>query len=54
MTSERTEKAITLFDIVGKKEREQAIKSILSGKTPIAEVKEREGRGSKMVDYVNT
>lgn len=47
-------KTITIFEAVGKKERDEAIKNLLRGKTPIAEVKKRPGRGGDEFNYVNT
>jgi len=38
----------------GEKEREQAIRALLRGKTPVTEVRKRPARGGAEVNYVNT
>lgn len=43
----------SLFD-AGEREREQAIRALLRGRTPITEVKKRPARGGAEVNYVNT
>jgi len=43
----------TIFD-TGAKEREVAIRNLLRGKTPVAEVKKRPMRGGGEANYVNT
>jgi hypothetical protein len=48
------EKALTIFEAAGDKERKEAIKNLLSGKTPIKEIKQRPARGGGEVNYVNT
>jgi len=47
-------KEITIFNAVSMVEREKAVKALVSGRTPIEEVKEREARGGGTVKYVNT
>jgi hypothetical protein len=44
---------LTIFD-VGQTEREEAIKSLLTGKTPDNQIRYREGRGNSQQRYVNT
>lgn len=46
-------KELTIFD-AGTKERQEAIKNLLKGKTPINEVKKRPMRGGGEANYVNT
>lgn len=48
------EKALTIFEAISKKEQLEAIKNLLKGKTPIAEVKKRPMRGGGEANYVNT
>ena len=48
------EKALTIFDAIGLKERQEAIRNLLRGKTPIAEIKKRPMRGGGEANYVNT
>ncbi len=51
MTEEQ--KVLTIFD-AGIKERAEAIKNLLRGKTPINEIKKRPVRGGGEANYVNT
>lgn len=51
--AKESEKALTVFE-AGDKERAEAIKNLLRGKTPINEVKKRPGRGGEQWNYVNT
>ncbi len=46
-------KELTLFNIP-EKERQEAINNLITGKTPISEVKERPMRGGGTANYVNT
>lgn len=54
MAKEETEKGLTIFDAIGIKERQEAIKNLIRGKTPIAEVRKRSMRGGGEANYVNT
>ena len=47
-------KALTIFEAVGTKERGEAIKNLLKGRTPINEVRKRPMRGGGEANYVNT
>lgn len=56
MTEKRKQnpkQVMTIFD-AGAKERQQAITNLLRGKTPVTEVKQRETRGGKIANFVNT
>lgn len=48
------EKALTIFDAIGTKERAEAIKNLLRGRTPISEIRQRPMRGGGEANYVNT
>lgn len=48
------EKTLTIFEAVGEKERDEAIRNLLRGKTPISEVRKRPMRGGGEANYVNT
>lgn len=48
------EKALTIFEAVGNKERKEAIHNLLRGKTPISEIRKRPMRGGGEANYVNT
>lgn len=47
------EKGLTIFDIPDK-DRQEALANLITGKTPISEVKERPMRGGGTANYVNT
>jgi len=46
--------ALTIFDAVDEKQRQEAIKSLLTGKTPEKYIQERPARGGGIAKYVNT
>ena len=48
------EKGLTIFETVTSKQREEAIRNLITGLTPDADIKQRPGRGGSEVNYVNT
>ena len=53
MTKPKTETSLTLFDGIDAKHLEEAVKALISGKTPRAEIKEVKVRGGRLVPSVN-
>ena len=47
-------KEATIFDFTASKEKNEAFQNLISGKTPLKEVKQRDGRGGTTLNYVNT
>jgi len=45
---------INIFNAISSKEREEALNALITGKTPLKEVKQRDGRGGTRLNYVNT
>jgi len=54
MTVAKESKEITIFDAIPVKERQEALKALISGKTPMKDIKQRDGRGNTTLNYVNT
>lgn len=54
MSSETDETKLSIFEAVGKKQQEQALRIWLTGRTPVKEIRKREARGGGQVNYVNT
>jgi hypothetical protein len=54
VSSETEETKLSIFEAVGKKQQEQAIRAWLTGRTPQKDIREREARGGGKVKYVNT
>jgi hypothetical protein len=48
------EKALTIFESIGNKARQEAINNLLKGRTPVNEVRKRPMRGGGEANYVNT
>ena len=48
------EKALTIFDAVTDKERKEAVRNLLRGRTPVTEIRKRPMRGGGEANYVNT
>lgn len=54
MTEKTIGKEVTIFDAIPLKERQEAINNLIKGKTPLKDIKQRDGRGGTTLNYVNT
>ena len=50
----KADKEVTIFDAIPIKERQEAIQNLIKGRTPLKDIKQRDGRGNTTLNYVNT
>ncbi len=50
----KEDKSLTIFEAIPLKERQEALNSLITGRTPQKEIKQRDARGGSTVNYVNT